>query len=156
MTTTDANQFLMGGGGRSAKFANIGDKIDGEIIRTEVTQQTDLATGEPKTWKDGNPMMQLVVTLQTDQHEDDEDDGVRRLFAKGSGRNSKTAVGAIRAAVQAAGAKTLEVGGRLQMAYTGDGVPSTAGFNPPKEYAARYQPPAPGRVDVTEDDIFNS
>ncbi len=157
MTTTDhtfpdANAFLMGGGAKSAKFAAIGDKVDGEIIRTEVTQQTDL-DGTPKFWKDGNPMQQLVVTIQTTDRDDDEDDGVRRIFCKGSARTAKTSVGAVRAAVQAAGAKSLEVGGRLQMAYTGDGTPPKAGFNAPKEYAAKYVPPA-ASTGTNVDDIF--
>jgi hypothetical protein len=113
-TQTDPNAFLMGGGGRSAKFATIGDKIDGEITATEVTQQTDFTDGTPKTWPDGNPMMQLVITLQTDEREDD----------------------------------------RLQLAYTGDGVAPKAGLNAPKEYAAKYSPPAAGSVNV--DEIFGS
>jgi hypothetical protein len=153
-TQTDPNAFLMGGGGRSAKFATIGDKIDGEITATEVTQQTDFTDGTPKTWPDGNPMMQLVITLQTDEREDDQDDGVRRVFAKGSARKATTTIGAVRAAVQAAGAKTLEVGGRLQLAYTGDGVAPKAGLNAPKEYKAKYTPPAAGSVNV--DEIFGS
>lgn len=101
-------------------------------------------------------MMQLVITLQTSEHDDDEDDGVRRIFCKGSGRNSKTSVGAVRAAVQAAGAKSLEVGGRLQMAYTGDGVAKTPGFNAPKEYQARYTPPTSTPGSVSVDDIFDT
>lgn len=152
-TTTDANAFLMGGGGKSAKFTTVGDKVDGEIINTEVTQQTDITDGSLKTWPDGNPMMQLVITLQTDDRDDDQDDGVRRVFAKGSARKATTTVGAIRAAVQAAGAKSLEVGGRLQLAYTGDGVAPKAGFNAPKEYAAKYTPPTNTGVNV--DDIFS-
>lgn len=151
-TQTDPNTFLMGGGGRSAKFATIGDKVDGEIINTEVTQQTDITDGSLKTWPDGNPMMQLVITLQTDDRQDDQDDGVRRVFCKGSARKATTTVGAVRSAVQAAGVKALEVGGRLQLAYTGDGVAPKAGFNAPKEYKAKYTPPAAGAVNV--DDIF--
>jgi hypothetical protein len=150
----DPGTFLMGGGGgRSAKFPNVGDKIDGEVISAEVTQQTDFKTGAPKTWDDGSPMRQLVVTLQTTEHEDDDDDGVRRLFAKGSPMKPTTSLGAIRAAVHAVGATNLEPGGRLQVAYTGDGVASGAGLNPPKEYKAKYGRPT-GGVDVN--DIFPS
>jgi hypothetical protein len=76
------------------------------------------------------------------------------VFAKGSARKASTTIGAIRAAVQAAGAKTLEVGGRLQLAYTGDGVAPKAGLNAPKEYKAKYTPPTQGGVDVN--DIFPS
>ena len=35
----------------------------------------------------------------------------------------------------------LEVGGELSDTYTGDGISKTRGFNPPKQYEARYTAP---------------
>lgn len=148
---TDPNDFLMGGGGRTAKFTQPGDKIEGDILNLAVTQQTDMG-GAPKFWSDGKPMEQLVVTLQTALSDDAEDDGVRRLYLKGSKNSPTSGLGATRAAVKAAGAERLEVGARLQFAYTSDGAPSSPGLNPPKQYAAKYTPPAPSSVKV--DDIF--
>lgn len=134
-----AHDILMGGGGKSVSFATIGTYVTGEImVEPESRQQVDLSTDQPKFFKDGNPQMQVVITLSTDAHDptDPDDDGVRRLFVKGG------MMKAIREAVRAAGRKRLEVGGRLTVTYAGDGVASKPGFNPPKIYSAVYVPPA--------------
>jgi hypothetical protein len=134
----DANDFLMGGGVKSASFPTVGTTVTGPIVRKpEVRQQTDLTTGEPKTFSNGDPMLQLVVQIGTDQRDpaDPADDGVRGLYIKGA------MLAAVRAAVRAAGAKGLEVGGILTVTYTSDGTVAKRGFNPPKLYSATYQPP---------------
>lgn len=142
----DPDTFLMGSKSRSAKFESIGDIVQGTIATIpEVTQQTDLETGKPVTWDDGNPKMQLVVTLQTDLRDidDEDDDGIRKLYVKGSKKpESKSLHAAVLAAVLTTGAKGLEVGGKLAVKYTGNGVSKTRGFNPPKQYTATYQPAA--------------
>lgn len=140
MSTT--NDFLMGGGGASAKFDQIGDTITGRITATEVRQQTSLEDGKPLTWDNGDPRMQLVVTLATDLHDDADDDGARNLYVKGSKTpGSKSLHDAVRAAVQNAKAKGLEVGGTLTVSYVGDEPSKTRGFNPRKLYQATYAAP---------------
>lgn len=137
MSTQSADQFLMGGGVQSAKFENVGDSVAGDVHdEPEVRQQTDLSTGALKFWDDGRPQMQLVVTLKTSLHDDADDDGLRKLYIKG-----KYLTEAVREAVRKAGAKGLEVGGRLQVTYTGDGPQTKRGFNPPKLYRAEYARP---------------
>jgi hypothetical protein len=135
-TAPSADDFLMGGGGApSAKFPTPGTVIGGRITeKPTVEQQRDIKTGEKKFWSDGNPMMQLVVTVQTDQRdpEIDEDDGRRRLFVKGQMKN------AIADAVRTAGARGLEVGGTLTVTYTHDGQVTQRGFSAPKQYRAEY------------------
>lgn len=150
-TNLDPNSFLMGGG-RSASLKEPGDKVSGEIVDMAIVQQTDYVTKEPKFWGNGDPMMQLVVTLETDLSEDPQDDGQRRVYLKG-GRKPTASQGAVAAAVKAAGASKLEKGGRLSIGVTGIGQPSAPGLNPPKEFAAKYEPPAAG---VNPDDIFGS
>jgi hypothetical protein len=136
----DANSFLMGGGGApTAKFPTPGTVVGGRITEPpKVEQQRDIQTGEKKFWADGNPMMQLVVTVQTDQRDPsiEDDDGRRRIFVKGQMKN------AVADAVRAAGAKGLEVGGTLHVRYTHDGTPKQRGFSAPKQYAAHYTPAA--------------
>jgi len=131
-----ADDFLMGGGGApSAKFPTPGTTLSGRITeRPTVEQQRDIKDGSKKFWSDGNPMMQLVVTVQTDERDPqlEEDDGRRRLFVKGQLKN------AIADAVRAAGARGLEVGGTLTVTYTHDGTATQRGFNPPKQYTAQY------------------
>lgn len=143
MTTTapDANAFLLGGGGKSAKFENVGDTIKGVICaQPEMRQQTDIKTGLPTTWDDGQPKMQLVVKLQTELREDADDDGVRNLYIAG-GFKRMSLQKAVAEAVKAAKAKGLEVGGTLAVKFTGEEPASTRGFNPAKLYMAKYEPP---------------
>lgn len=136
----DANSFLMGGGGApTAKFPTPGTTVGGRITEPpQVEQQRDIQTGEKKFWSDGNPMMQLVVTVQTDQRDPsiEDDDGRRRIFVKGVMKN------VVADAVRATGARGLEVGGQLHVTYTHDGTPKQRGFSAPKQYAARYVPAA--------------
>lgn len=136
---TSADNFLMGGGGApSAKFPAIGTSYSGRITeKPDVQQQRDFNSGEPKFWKDGNPMMQLVVTIQT-EHRDPEvadDDGRRRLFVKGQLKQ------AVADAVRRSGGRGLEVGGTLTVTYTHDGE-RQGNYNPPKQYKAEYVPAA--------------
>lgn len=134
----DANAFLMGGGIPAAKFDTIGTTVGGPITQQpRVEQQKDLNTGEPKFWADGKPMMQMLVTVQTDQRDPQipDDDGQRTFYIKAN------SLKAVRDAVRRAGARGLEVGGILTITYTGDGEPTKRGFNPPKLYSATYQPP---------------
>lgn len=133
--TMDPQEFLMGGGGTSARFENIGDRVTGTITVTpEIKQQTDPQTGKPSFWDNGDPKMQLIVTLATDQRDDtvEDDDGTRRLFVKGKMQY------AIRDAVKTAGAKGLEVGGRLTVTHTGLGDAPFKGASRAKLYAADY------------------
>ncbi len=159
MTTThdDATDFLLGGEKiRSAKFETVNDTVKGTILDANVRQQTDISTGELLTWDDGKPKNQLVITLQTDLREpvavgEDPDDGRRRVYVKGSTKNeSKSMTVAVREALRAAGAGRLEIGATLAVRYTGDGVATTRGFTPPKQYTAKYEPPA------KTDDFFSA
>lgn len=133
----DANALLMGGS-TSAKFDTVGDKVVGIIAEPPTTEQErDLDSREPKTWSDGQPKMQVIVVLQTDESdpENPSDDGRRRLYVRANLRN------AIRDAVRRAGASGLAVGGKLEVTYVGDGEASKRGWNPPKQYGAVYTPP---------------
>ncbi|MEV8045911.1 hypothetical protein AB0P02_19000 [Streptomyces griseoluteus] len=136
----DANSFLMGGGGApTAKFPSIGTVVGGRITEPpKVEQQRDIQTGEMKTWNNGDPMMQLVVTVQTDDRDPaiEDDDGKRRIFVKGQMKN------AVADAVRITGAKGLEVGGILRVRYSHDGEKKKVGFNAPKQYDAHYTPAA--------------
>ncbi|GGS88317.1 hypothetical protein ACFFV7_51080 [Nonomuraea spiralis] len=134
-----ANDFLMGGGIPSAKFDTIGTTVGGPISTPpKVEQQKDLDTGELKFWNDGKPMMQMVVTVQTEIRDPEivDDDGQRAFYIKAN------SLKAVRDAVRRAGAKGIEVGGTLTLTYTGDGEQKTRGKNPPKLYSATYAPPS--------------
>jgi len=133
-----ANDIIMGGGAPAAKFTHIGAIVKGTITDLSSSQMTDIKTKERKFWNDGNPMMQAIITLQTDECDPQisNDDGKRRLFV-----SSKAMREAIKAAVERTGQRELVVGGELGVQYTGDGVPEP-NLSPPKLYAADYRPPA--------------
>lgn len=132
----DANDFLMGGGGApTAKFPTPGTVVGGRITeRPTLEQQRDIKTGEKKFWSNGDQMMQLVVTVQTDQRDPaiEDDDGKRRIFVKSHMKN------AVADAVRTAGAKGLEVGGSLWVKFTHELPASGPGMSPPKQYEAKY------------------
>ncbi len=132
---------LLESASKTAKFPTVGTTHKGEVVSATTRQATDFDSGKPKFWDDGNPIMELVITIQTTERDPDDthDDGRRTLYA--GGRMLKAIKDALRAA-----RATLEEGGKLAVQYTGDGE-ATRG-NPPKLYAAQYEPPAPGGVDT--------
>lgn len=145
---SDPTAFLMSSGSKSFKFDQHGATVKGTILSLDMQQQRDIKTGQPKYWDDAKaqPMMQLRVVLQTDERDNDDDDGQRAIYVKGNMQQ------AVRDAVKTAGADTIEVGGTLAVQYVKDGVATTVGFNPPKEYAAQYKPPVsqPAAVAVAD------
>lgn len=140
---TSVEDFLSTGGAPVAKFPTPGTTVKGTVESAVVSQQTDI-DGTPKTWDDGNPRMQIVVTLQTDERTLDDDDGKRRVFVKGQ------MLTALKDALRVAGAKSPEVGGTLAIQYKEDGEQKRAGFNAPKIYVAKYKAPEASSVSVDE------
>lgn len=138
MTIPTANELLMGSGARAAAFPTVGTIVRGEIVaEPKVQQQTDLDTGEAKTFANGDPMWQIVVVLQTAERDGADDDGIRSLYVKANMQK------AVKDAIAEAGAadRGLQTGGQLAVQYSGDGEPKKRGFNAPKLYRAQYQPP---------------
>lgn len=137
--TDEANSILMGSGAPALKFETLGTLHTGTVVAEPTSsQQTDFRTKVPETWKDGSPKMQVLVQVRTTQRDPQkpEDDGTRTLYIKG-----KELTNAIRNAVRQSGANGIHTGGILTVQYVADG-PAEVGFNPPKLYAASYQPPA--------------
>lgn len=136
MSIDAANEFLMAGGAKSAKFEVIGTTVTGTIAsEPEVMQQTDFRTGEPKFWNDGKPRLQMRIILATSERDpsNPDDDGNRAIYIKGQMQK------AVRDAIRQAGAPGIAVGGTLAITYTGNGVAD--GGYPPKIYSAAYTPP---------------
>ena len=132
----DANNFLMGAGGKSATFKKHGDECWGTIVHHEMRQQTDFDSGAVLTWDDGNPRMQLAVTLQTDEREDEDDDGLRRVYIKGQMQK------VISSAILKAGEIGIKDGGQLFVRYVSDDDPRRQGMSGAKQYVAKYEPPS--------------
>lgn len=141
-----ANEFLMGGGIASLSFDRnkgyvMGQTIHrGKLLEGKTMQQRDINSGEPKFWQDGKPVMQLVLTLQTDirDPQDPDDDGKRNLYV--SSPNMRTA---IRDAVKTSGAQEMKLGGELAICWVAEGEQKNKAHNPPKIYKAMWTPPDP-------------
>lgn len=140
----DANDVLMGGGGaKSANLDQQGVFVGGRIVATPKAYQVreyDPNTpggGAPKFFPSGDPIMGIVVDVQTDQRDDSEDNGVRRLYLE-----KKRQLDAVRDAVRTTGAPGLSIGGELYIAWTGYAQDGKNPVNPPKSYQASYKTPA--------------
>jgi len=134
----DANDILMGGGGYpTLKLDQLRVWVGGTIVSKPTTrQETEFGTGKPKTYpKSGDPIMGILVDVQTDQRTDTEDDGIRRLYVEG-----KRLKDAIRDGILAVGAPGLEIGGALWVAWTG--TEQGQGATPAKTYESRYRMPS--------------
>lgn len=153
----DVDGFLFGGGVTAAKFEAIGDYIEGKVTDAVVSQQTSMEDNTPLFWPDGKPKMQLVITLQTDLSTSDEDNGLRRVFAKGGRYEVASGKGqsmkdAIADAVRKSGAKSLEENGKLKLGYTGEGKKTARGYSAPKLFTASYSVPV---ASVAVADLFD-
>ncbi len=148
-----ADNFLTGGGIPSAfgKDDPIGTTVTGVVCdpAPTVKQQTEIGTGKAVTWDNGDPKMQLVVTIQTDRRDPviPNDDGRRALYVKGSTKaGSRSLHDAVSTAVRAVGARGLAIGGTLTVQLTGTEPSSTRGFSDRKLYAASYTAPDPALI----------
>ena len=128
-------ELLNSGGGKTFKFAQIGDSVTGTVESAEVMQKRNFDSGEPEYWSDGKPMQQVRISLSTSLRDpsDPEDDGARSVYVKGWGDDLR----ALRSAIKQAGADDIEPGGKFTATYARDGeLPAgKRGFAPKvKEY----------------------
>jgi hypothetical protein len=144
----EINDFLMGTGGKAFAFDNIGDRVRGKIVDMKKRQQTDLDSGEPQFWQNGDPKMMLVVTLQTELSDADDDEGLRNVYLRGGnftpvkGKGASSLV-AVKDAVRRSGSeKGIEIGGDLALEYSGEAGKTNRAFNAAKLYSAEYAPPS--------------
>ncbi len=137
--TQDANEFLLSSGVPSCTWPEIGTTYSGTVLDFRVDQAKDYDTGKPKFWDDGNPVKQLVVTIQTTERDPSKegDDGVRALFCGGQ------LLKAVREAVRPHGG--IAVGGRIGVKFTSLGEPPVRNgkkLNAPKLFKVEYGAPA--------------
>lgn len=156
-----AAQFLGGGGPTAAKFPKNGFKVEGTTVGLEMSQQSDMDSGEPLFWKGKSPTkesdcggtvglrpcQQLLwdlqgeptgVTWKGQRYEEvalPDDDGVRRAYIKGELQK------VVSKALKDAGVSAPEVGSYLEIVRTGVAPASNPKFEK-FTYAARYTPKA--------------
>ncbi len=144
---SDANGLIMGSSIPSATFNEIGTVHEGVITALDVMQAREFGTTKLAFWSDGQPKMQAVVTIRTQERDQEieNDNGVRRLYVSSKGMRE-----AIAAAVKKAGATGLAVGGTLGVKYTRNGEGKNP-QNPPKVYGAKYESPPADYNDEHDD-----
>jgi hypothetical protein len=122
------------------KFATPGTSIRGVVSQPpEDSQAKEFGTDKLKFWPDGNPIMQTRIILL--------DSAPSEWAIYAQGRLAR----AITNAIVTAGADDLEVGGRLEVTFTGYGQGKNPA-QPPKEYEAAYVPPAAGYTPADDDE----
>lgn len=139
---SELDEMFSGSGSPAFKFEKIGDRLEGIIEDAEARQQRDYDTGEAKTWDDGKPMMELVLTLATDLRDPsiEDDDGSRRVFVRGQ------MLTALRQAVRKAKARKPERGAVVVITHSGLGEAKRKGFNQPKLFTVDYLPSSAAAV----------
>lgn len=154
-TRDDVNEFLMGSGAKAFEFAELGARVKGTIVAMQKRQQTDMQTGDPVFWANGDPKYMLQVSLQTDLQHSDDDEGLRSVYLRGgnytpSKGKGTSSLNAVKDAVKRSGSdKGIEIGGTLTLEYTGEAKASSKGFNNAKLYTADYSAPSYG-VDLDD------
>ena len=134
---SDSWNDLLSADASAFKFEQIGDTVKGKVVRAEKRQQTD-PDGGLKTFPSGDPMMQLVITLELD-------DGTETaVYAKGGKYEIAEGKGtAMLPAIQAAVAgQDFRAGGQLAVQYSGNGKKTNPAFSAPKLYSVQYKAPA--------------
>ncbi|KRD51939.1 hypothetical protein [Microbacterium sp. Root280D1] len=130
---------------KGVRFDTIGASITGTVKSApRERQQTKYGTQEPDFWPNGDPKMQILVDLQTDQRADANDDGERTLYV--ASKNMKKAIGE---AIRAANASDIAPGGVLTVSYVGNDPASKNPANPAKLYQAQYTAPSSAFVQQT-------
>lgn len=129
---------------KGAKFEQPGTSISGIIENVTANQIRDFKSRQPKFFDDGQPQMQVLVTINTGVTDPmvEDDDGRRTVYIKGFGLQRRAWLQALH---NAGLRKAAEVrpGDRFTATFTGFGE-AKPGMNAPKlfEYVIEHQSPA--------------
>jgi hypothetical protein len=134
--TLSPDDFLEGSSLPAVKFPDVGSTVKGDVVAARVGTQRKFGTNEVDTWDDGTPKRQLQIDLRTAE-------GDMRLYCKPACKD------AISEAVKAVGGR-LSDGGTLTVRRVEDGQASQAGFNPPQQFKAKFEPKV---ADTAVDDL---
>lgn len=129
--------ILEGGGGVPAvKFgerntygqfipAPIGTSYTGTLVANLGSSQiTNYETKEAEFWPNGDPKMQILADIQTDARDDEDDDGIRRIYFKGQMRT------ALEQEIREKKTGRFGVGTRITVTLVDLKAPKTVGYNP--------------------------
>ncbi|MGW0039851.1 hypothetical protein [Gordonia sp. NPDC003376] len=97
-----------------------GEKVRGPIISVDYRQVTDYTTQQPATFPSGDPKMQFIVSVQTDQRLDGDDDGARSVYIPNWGKRKQALVEAIRESGASKGSEVMRPGVVFEAVYNGE------------------------------------
>jgi hypothetical protein len=156
-----------GGGGPTHKFHTVGQTVLGEIVSMKRQQQTNFTDGKPKFNVKGEPMMEVVLVLQTELRDwqdvtdkakldketkaprpTSEDTGLRAVYVK---NQMARALGAAALPTAPDGKGRPAVGGQVWLKYV-DNEDIGKG-NPLPIFEAKYKAPA---APDTNADVFGA
>lgn len=126
----DPNALLAGESVPSISFkdAKVGESFTGTITALETAPVRNYETGEPEFWDDGNPKLQIVVTLDTEYGDGAEDNGKRKVYLFGQ------KLAAAKQALKDADMKKMELGTKFTITYSGTKPSSNKKYNDVKLY----------------------
>jgi hypothetical protein len=140
MSIDALNEAVASAGGTWAKLKAEGDVIEGTIVEFEKRERRTPQGEIVLSKKTNKPRIEWVFTLQTDERDGDDDDGIRKLSCNESMQR------AISEAIRDAG-KPAEVSGTLKVGFLGrEDEYSQA------EYRAKYTAPVKS-VDIDTSDF---
>ena len=129
---------------KGAKFEQPGTSISGIIENVTANQIRDFKSRQPKFFDDGQPQMQVLVTINTGVTDPmvEDDDGRRTVYIKGFGLQRHAWLQALHNAGLRTAAE-VRPGDRFTATFTGFGE-AKPGMNVPKlfEYVIEHQSPA--------------
>ncbi|AZG43476.1 hypothetical protein [Gordonia insulae] len=97
-----------------------GEKVRGPIVAVDYRQVTDFTTQQPATFPSGDPKMQFIISIQTDQRQDSEDDGVRSIYIPCWGKRKLALTEAIRESGATKGSEVMVPGVIFEVEYLGE------------------------------------
>lgn len=135
----DADALLFGGGSPAAALTNIGDSVEGYVVGKRTRQATDPKTKELKFWKSGDPVIELIVDLRTNQRDPERlnDDGVRTVYFKEAWK--KTLAQVLRSSGETG---TLPFESWIRITRSHDEPNKSGSGNPSKHVKIEYRSPA--------------
>lgn len=130
----EVNDMLEGGGPPAVKLEKVGDSIVGTVVDAVVRQERE-PNGKPKYYDDGNERKEIVITMATDERDDDveDDDGTRRWFCRG------ISIKRLREARQNADGLKIEPGVKVAIVRVDDIAPKVKGHSPTFDYDVKVK-----------------
>lgn len=139
------SDLISNAGGTTTAFLKdtpIGTMYRGKIVSADARQKRSYETGQPLSWDNGDPQVELALIIQTDIRDPnlEKDDGRRGVYINWWGDDRQELIRALKAADD----NDVRVGGDFAVKYVSDKPNENPKLNAKKIYQYWYQKPATG------------